>query len=77
MRVWKQWTDEKRATRKTASNSALVYCYRCTNVGLVNSSTSAAQWVSCKGPPPCKPSTAASAMSSEPGKLIGTQLSLR
>ncbi|GFX98392.1 transposable element Tcb2 transposase [Trichonephila clavipes] len=29
--------------------STLVYCYRCTNVSFVNSSTSAAPWIACKG----------------------------
>ncbi|GFS84464.1 transposable element Tcb1 transposase [Trichonephila clavipes] len=54
MRVWKQWTDEHRITRKTDSGrrkavgSTLVYCYRCTNVGFVNSSVSAAPWNACK-----------------------------
>ncbi|GFT37328.1 uncharacterized protein TNCV_1127501 [Trichonephila clavipes] len=27
----------------------LVYCYRCTNVGFINSSTSASPWIACKG----------------------------
>ncbi|GFU85868.1 hypothetical protein TNCV_2036991 [Trichonephila clavipes] len=52
-----------------AVGSTLVYCYMCTNVGFVNSSTSAAPWIVCKGafiqdPPQGKPSTAASAMGS-------------
>ncbi|GFU39454.1 uncharacterized protein TNCV_3454901 [Trichonephila clavipes] len=43
-----------------AVGSTLVYCYRCTNVGFVNSSTSAAPWIACKGafmqdPPHGKP----------------------
>ncbi|GFX77029.1 transposable element Tcb1 transposase [Trichonephila clavipes] len=29
--------------------STLIYCYRCTNVGFVNSSTSASPWIACKG----------------------------
>ncbi|GFX72482.1 hypothetical protein TNCV_4060791 [Trichonephila clavipes] len=50
-----------------AAGSALVYCYRCTKVGFVNSSMFAASWIVCKGafihdPPHGKPSTAASAM---------------
>ncbi|GFT09570.1 hypothetical protein TNCV_4947511 [Trichonephila clavipes] len=49
--------------------STLVYCYMCTNVGFVTSSTSAAPWIAYKGafihdPPHGKPSTAASAMGS-------------
>ncbi|GFV76788.1 uncharacterized protein TNCV_4730081 [Trichonephila clavipes] len=49
--------------------STLVYCYRCTNVGFVNSSTSAVPWIACKGvfiqdSPHGKISTAASAMGS-------------
>ncbi|GFU94009.1 transposable element Tcb1 transposase [Trichonephila clavipes] len=32
-----------------AVRSTLVYCYRYTNVGFVNSSTSAASWIVCKG----------------------------
>ncbi|GFS95172.1 uncharacterized protein TNCV_2705181 [Trichonephila clavipes] len=52
----------------------------CTNVGFVNSLTSAAPCIACKGGfkqyfPHGKPSTAASAMGTEPGKLIGTKLS--
>ncbi|GFT48263.1 uncharacterized protein TNCV_4708361 [Trichonephila clavipes] len=31
-----------------AVSSPLVYCYRCTNVGFVNSSTSAVPWIACK-----------------------------
>ncbi|GFW11547.1 uncharacterized protein TNCV_3810661 [Trichonephila clavipes] len=31
-----------------AVGSTLVYCYRCTNVGLVNLWTSAAPWIACK-----------------------------
>ena len=47
----------------------LVYCYKCTNAGLVNSCTSAKPWTTCKGafiqdPPHGKSSTAASAMGS-------------
>ncbi|GFS84714.1 transposable element Tc1 transposase [Trichonephila clavipes] len=55
MRVWKQWTDEHRITRKTDSGrrkavgSTLVHCCRCTNAGFVNSSMSAAPWIACKG----------------------------
>ncbi|GFW94959.1 uncharacterized protein TNCV_1464571 [Trichonephila clavipes] len=98
MRVWKQWINVHRTTRKTSSgrwkvtsarddrhlldmvvndrttllqavDSTLVYCYRCTNVRFVNSSTSAAPWVACKGvfiqdPLRGKSSMAASAMSS-------------
>ncbi|GFT33685.1 transposable element Tc1 transposase [Trichonephila clavipes] len=30
--------------------NTLIYCYRCTNVGFVNSSTSAAPWIACKVP---------------------------
>ncbi|GFX91686.1 uncharacterized protein TNCV_3682721 [Trichonephila clavipes] len=65
-----------------ALGSTSVYCYRCPNAGFVNSSTSAALWIACKGafiqdPPHGKPSTAAFAMSSEPGKLIGTKLSFQ
>ncbi|GFV29216.1 hypothetical protein TNCV_4602481 [Trichonephila clavipes] len=47
MQVWKQWTNEHRTTQKTgrgrrkAVGTMLVYCYRCTKVGIVNSSTSA------------------------------------
>ncbi|GFV16972.1 uncharacterized protein TNCV_1768831 [Trichonephila clavipes] len=53
----------------TASSRQLVYYYRCTNVGFINSSTFAAPWIACKGafiqdPPHGKPSTAASAMGS-------------
>ncbi|GFX06275.1 transposable element Tc1 transposase [Trichonephila clavipes] len=77
MRVWKQWTDEHRTTRKNrqwtmegdvsaqrstpashggeelysllqAVGSPSVYCYRCTNVGLINSSMSAVPWIPCK-----------------------------
>ncbi|GFX99742.1 hypothetical protein TNCV_257811 [Trichonephila clavipes] len=49
--------------------STLVYCYRCTHVGFVNSLTSAASWIAYKGafmqdPPHGKPSTDASAMGS-------------
>ncbi|GFT76023.1 uncharacterized protein TNCV_1255331 [Trichonephila clavipes] len=45
------------------------HCYRCTNVGFVNSSTSAAPWNACKGdfiqnPPHGKPSMAASVVGS-------------
>ncbi|GFW56395.1 hypothetical protein TNCV_2089021 [Trichonephila clavipes] len=78
-----QWTTEDDVTRddrhllRIAVNdrtvfsrqfgSMLVYCYRCTNVVFVNSSTSVAQWIACKGtfiqdPPHGKPSTAASTM---------------
>ncbi|GFX71393.1 transposable element Tcb1 transposase [Trichonephila clavipes] len=32
-----------------AVGSTLVYCYRCTNVGFVNLTTSAAPWIACKG----------------------------
>ena len=95
MRVWKQWTDERRTTRKSCSGtwrqnatidtcsawrwmtvqhppgscSKLVYCYRCSNVGFKNSSTSASPWVACKGAlvqdlPHGKPSTPVSAMDS-------------
>ncbi|GFT31539.1 uncharacterized protein TNCV_609321 [Trichonephila clavipes] len=35
---------------RTASSRQLAYCYRCTNVGFVNSSTSAAPWIACKVP---------------------------
>ncbi|GFX40465.1 uncharacterized protein TNCV_1412751 [Trichonephila clavipes] len=88
MRVWKQWTDEHRATRKTGSErrkavgSTLVYCYRCTKTGFVNSLTSATPWIVYKGafiqdPSHVKTSTSASAMSSEPGQLIGTKLSFQ
>ncbi|GFS49916.1 uncharacterized protein TNCV_3676371 [Trichonephila clavipes] len=50
--------------RTISSGSTLVYCYRCTIVSFVNSSTSAAPWISCKGafiqdPPHGKRSTAA------------------
>ncbi|GFU99568.1 uncharacterized protein TNCV_4082891 [Trichonephila clavipes] len=31
-----------------AVGSMSVYCYRCTNAGFVNSSTSAAPWIACK-----------------------------
>ncbi|GFT79746.1 uncharacterized protein TNCV_3089771 [Trichonephila clavipes] len=33
---------------RTASSRQLVYCYKCTNVGFVNLSTSAALWIACK-----------------------------
>ncbi|GFW31208.1 transposable element Tcb2 transposase [Trichonephila clavipes] len=51
----------------TPSSRQLAYCYRCTNVGFINSSTSAAPWIVCKGafiqdPPHSKPSTAAPAI---------------
>ena len=50
-----------------AVGSTLVYCYRCTNVGFVDLSTSAESWTEWKDsftqdPPHCKPSTAMSAM---------------
>ncbi|GFY06779.1 hypothetical protein TNCV_2203121 [Trichonephila clavipes] len=32
-----------------AVGNKLVYCHRCTNVDSVNSSTSAAPWITCKG----------------------------
>ena len=49
--------------------STLVYLCRCTNVGFVNSSTTAAPWTTCKGsfiqdPPHGKPSTVVSAVGS-------------
>ncbi|GFU28446.1 uncharacterized protein TNCV_1938341 [Trichonephila clavipes] len=52
-----------------AVDSTLVYCYSCTKVGFVNSSTSAAPLIACTGafiqdPPHGKPPTAASAMAS-------------
>ncbi|GFW55034.1 uncharacterized protein TNCV_2786491 [Trichonephila clavipes] len=52
-----------------AVGSKLVYCYRCTNVGFVNSATSAGSWIACKGalirdPSHGKPLTAASTMGS-------------
>ena len=52
-----------------AVGSKFVYCYRCINVGFINSSTSAAPWTACKDafimePLHSKPSTAVSAMSS-------------
>ncbi|GFV70834.1 hypothetical protein TNCV_2818671 [Trichonephila clavipes] len=52
-----------------AVGSTLVYCYRFTNVGFINSLTSAAPWITCKGafiqdPPHGKPLTAASVMGS-------------
>ena len=51
-----------------AVDSTLMYCYRCTNIGFVNSSTSATPWTACKSafipyPPHGKASTA-SAMGS-------------
>ncbi|GFW69206.1 hypothetical protein TNCV_1819601 [Trichonephila clavipes] len=50
-------------------DSSLVYGYRCTNVGFVNSSTSSATWIGSKGafiqdPSHDQPSTAAFAMGS-------------
>ncbi|GFX17056.1 transposable element Tc1 transposase [Trichonephila clavipes] len=47
MRVFKQWTGEHRTTRKIGSGRRKVTC---TNVGFVNSSTSAAPWIACKVP---------------------------
>ncbi|GFW00772.1 uncharacterized protein TNCV_2305451 [Trichonephila clavipes] len=52
-----------------AVGSTLVYCYKCTNIGFVNPSTSAAPWIACKGafiqdPPHGKLSMVASAMDS-------------
>ena len=62
--------------------STLFECYRCTNVDFVNLLTSAAPWIACKGafiqdPLHDKSSTAASAVSPESGKLIGTKLSFQ
>ncbi|GFW21495.1 hypothetical protein TNCV_1533181 [Trichonephila clavipes] len=49
--------------------SPLVYCYRCINIGSLNSSTSTARWTESKNsfiqdPPQGKPSTASSAIGS-------------
>ncbi|GFU82943.1 uncharacterized protein TNCV_4253991 [Trichonephila clavipes] len=114
MRVWKQWTDEHRKTRKTVrgrwnvtsvhddrhllhmsvndrtvcsrlSGNALVYCYMCSNVSFVHSSTSTAPWTACKGVfYTGSPSwqifdscISNGLMSTEPCKLIATKLSFR
>ena len=55
----------------------MIYCYRCTHVGFVNSPKSAAPWTACKvafiqDPLQCKPST--TAVKAEPGKVIGVKL---
>ncbi|GFV50779.1 uncharacterized protein TNCV_2214401 [Trichonephila clavipes] len=71
--------------RSQAVRSTLVYCYRCTNVGFVNSLTSAAPWIVCKGTfiqdPPSRQTidfcVCNGLMSPEPGKLIGTKLSFQ
>ncbi|GFU79329.1 hypothetical protein TNCV_2138521 [Trichonephila clavipes] len=52
-----------------AVGSMLVYCCRSTNATYVNSSTSAASWIACKGafipdPPHGKPLMAATALGS-------------
>ncbi|GFX42815.1 uncharacterized protein TNCV_2931071 [Trichonephila clavipes] len=65
-----------------AVGNTLVYCYRRTNVGFINSSASAAPWIACKSvftqdPPHGKPSIAASAMGSLQMQLIGTKLSFQ
>ncbi|GFT29525.1 histone-lysine N-methyltransferase SETMAR [Trichonephila clavipes] len=82
MRFWKQWTTEgdvndRHRLRMTvndysflqAVDSTLVYSYRCTNVGIVNSLRFAAPLIACKcafiqDPPHGKPSTDTSAMGS-------------
>ncbi|GFX66069.1 hypothetical protein TNCV_4102091 [Trichonephila clavipes] len=61
--------NDRTASSRQLVGSTLVYCYICTNVGFVNSSTSATPWIACKGtfiqdPPHGKPSTAASAIGS-------------
>ena len=58
----------------------LVYRYKCTNVGFLNSSTYVAPWTACKGAfkqdhPHGKYTTAGSAMGF--GKLIDTKLSFQ
>ncbi|GFW55738.1 transposable element Tcb2 transposase [Trichonephila clavipes] len=63
----------------------MVYCYRCINVGFVNSSTSAAPGIACKGAfildTPLRQTidgcVCNGLMSTEPGKLIGTNLSFQ
>ncbi|GFV85547.1 uncharacterized protein TNCV_3773711 [Trichonephila clavipes] len=67
-----------------AVGSTLVYCYRCSNVGFINSLTSAALWLARKV---CLYTESSSRqtidgyvcnglMSTEPGKQIGPKLSL-
>ncbi|PRD36004.1 UNVERIFIED_CONTAM: hypothetical protein NCL1_09928 [Trichonephila clavipes] len=75
-RVWKQWTTEGDVSVRTIDTCSAWWC---TNIGFVNSSTSAAPWIACKGafiqdPSLAKPPTAASAQSTESGKVIGTKL---
>ncbi|GFV92305.1 transposable element Tc1 transposase [Trichonephila clavipes] len=68
MRVWKQWTDEHRTTRKTDTSSRQLAARWSTATGVLMSTSSIRRrWIACKGafiqdPPPGKPSTAASAM---------------
>ncbi|GFV51932.1 uncharacterized protein TNCV_1322851 [Trichonephila clavipes] len=64
-----------------AVGNQLVYCYGSTNVGFVNSSTSAAPWITCKGafiqgPPHGNPDACVcnGLMSTDPGKLIANKV---
>ncbi|GFX54456.1 uncharacterized protein TNCV_2593901 [Trichonephila clavipes] len=67
----------------TASNRQLVYCYRCTNVGFVNSSTSAAPWICVQGclytgyPSRQTIDVRDTFMSTNPVMLIGIKLSFQ